>query len=63
MIHTVQTLLPVHESVINDPGDDMDFALYLEDVQKLTPAVLQNMTKWLERQITDTITLATAQAG
>lgn len=58
VIHAVQALLPDYTSHLNTPGEDEDYVLRLEDVERLEPSVVEHITMWLEQQLAHMIHVA-----
>ena len=58
VIHAVKALLPDCTSHINAPGEDQDYVLMLEDVERLEPNVVEPITMWLEQQLAHMIQVA-----
>lgn len=63
VVYAVQQLLPDNRCVINEPVEDSDLHLALEDLEQLQPSQLNSVTCWLEKQVSDMCRLAASPVG
>ena len=63
IIRTIQQLQPSNNCKVREPGEDDDFCLALEDLERLQPTQLLALTQWLERQVADMGRLIASPVG